>query len=740
MQKSKFMIIALMSVSLIAMELVWTRIFSAEFFYAFAFLILSLSILGLGLGALALYLFPFLNRKKLLGVYLSMSAFMMLAGPPLVFQVGLDFSQLFTSGTMVIRLIVTVFILNSAYFFGGMALALLFKQYHKIMPKMYMADLIGAGIGVLFAIIIMNWVGTPIATFFIALPIIIAAILALDNWYRVAPVVLIGMAAILALHGEEMLRVDRKERAPVIYTHWDAMAKIKIFEYNEYWRGINIDNLANSPVRSGHMPDSLRYQYGIDVSYLIDQFDSCTFLSLGAGGGSDVVQALQEGCTEVHAAEVIPHINWLMKKGELAEFSGQIYNDPRVKVVTEDARAYVRRFDNKFDLIYSLSSNTFAALASGSFAMAENYLFTKEAFRDYWNALSDSGYVMMEHQFYVPRLVSELMMALGELGVENVESHFAVYALPSMRRQILFISKRPLTDEIRNHAFGELSAGKFAHIHLLYPAADSLQDNLINRIVEDGWRDAADEAKIDISPSTDNRPFTAQLGQWKNIPWGNMKGVRTYEFYGFPLSKVIISIILLVVALIIIPLNLLPYLLKRDQLKTVPWLYFFTIGMAFMMIEIILMQKYTLFIGPSIYSIITILLTLLISSGIGSRFSDNFRDSVPFAGIIIWLILDIVLLKYITYSAEHLLLPWRICITAVLIAPLGFFMGMPFPKGTLRVGEKIDWGFAVNGAASTFGSAVIMLIAFAYGYNIALLIAMLLYGIAYLLMSKSSAW
>jgi len=82
-----------------------------------------------------------------------------------------------------------------------------------------------------------------------------------------------------------------------------------------------------------------------------------------------------------------------MLTGELAEFSGHIYRDPRVTVVTEDARAYVKRHQNKFDLIYSLSSNTFAAVASGSFALAENYLFTTEAFRDYWTAMSDSGFM-----------------------------------------------------------------------------------------------------------------------------------------------------------------------------------------------------------------------------------------------------------------------------------------------------------------------------------------------------------
>ncbi len=82
----------------------------------------------------------------------------------------------------------------------------------------------------------------------------------------------------------------------------------------------------------------------------------------------------------------------------------------------------------------------------------------------------------------------------------------------------------------------------------------------------------------------------------------------------------------------------------------------------------------------------------------------------------------------------------RIIITAILIAPLGFFMGMPFPKGIMKVGELVDWSFAVNGAASTFGATLVMLIAFNYGYTVSLLVGAILYGIAYLLIMKKSAW
>ncbi len=821
MKSRNYAIIALMSVTLIALELVWTRIFSAEFFYTFAFLVLSLAILGLGLGALALRLFPILNRERLLGVYLSLSGLAALIGPIVLLRIGLDFSQLFSSWAMIGKFVLTIGVLSSAFLWGGVALAMLFKFNHREMPRLYMADLIGAGVGVLAIIWTMNQFSTPVATFICAVPILLAAVLACRSWSKLLPVALIAMAGIISFQATTVLEAERQERGRVIYKHWDAMAKIKVFDFNGYYRGVEIDNVANSPVfpfdGDWTVFDTSEVGWGIDVSYLVDRFDSCTFLSLGAGGGGDVFQALVEGAKEIHAVEVNPHINDMMMYGDscgyiepdipiedtaavaeaveetaeeveeqeageteeavegeesseeaedeppqpqepppppppvirdstgkiitLVDYTSGIYLDPRVTVVSEDARTYIRRFKNKFDVIYSLSSNTWAALGSGSFALAENYLFTTEAFRDYWEALSDSGFLSMEHQVYMPRLVSEVKLALADAGVENPTDHFAVYNLPQMRRKLLLLSKQPLTDEIRNHAYGELTPEKAQAIHLLYPAPDSLADNLINRIVLEGWEGLADSAALDLSPCNDNRPFVAQLGQWKNFKWESLGQVHRFvEFGGFPLSKLIIVVILLVVLLLILPFNLIPYFMKGDKLKPVPWLYFFTIGMAFMIVEIVLIQKYSLFIGASVYSIATVLVTLLIASGIGSRFSNKVSDKVAFLGIIAWLLLDALVLGQVTNALIGLSMIPRALVSALLVAPLGFFMGMPFPKGTLRVKELVDWGFAVNGAASVLGATMIMLVAFAWGLMAALMLGAVLYLLAFALMSARKAW
>ena len=745
MNSRKFTLITLLSMTLIALEIVWTRIFSAEFFYTFAFLVLSLAILGLGLGALALRLFPKLDQKKYLGLFLSLTGLFTLVGPPAIFLLRIDFSLLFQNWPMIGKFIMAIFLLGIPYFTGGLSLAYLFKHNHQEMPRLYMADLVGAGIGVLLAMLFMNWIGTPLTTFLLALPVLLAAFLISQGWFKLVPVSFSLVMIILCFIADSLLQNPREEPIPVAYTHWDAMAKVKIYEPRDKFQRINIDNVAHTGTiefdGNWDRPDTAKFEFALNMEYLINKFDSCKYLVVGAGGGSDVLQPLQAGATEIHAVEVIPHINYLLQNGFLADFSGQIYNDPRVKVVTEDARVYVRQFRNKFDIIYSSSSNTFAALASGAFALAENYLFTTEAFQDYWNALTPNGFMILEHQVYLPRVVSEVKQALEKEGVTNIDQHFAVYDWPTARRNILLLSKQPLTSEIIDHAITGSEIIANSPFKLLYPAADSLRNNLVNQIVLNGWKAMEDSARTDISPTSDNRPFIAQMGLWKNFQWSKMDKIIPYsDLFGFPLSKLIIVIILCVVVVLIIPLNLVPYLFKGPKLKPLPWLYFFAIGMAFMIVEIILIQKYTLFIGPSIYSIITILVTLLIGSGIGSRFSNKMPIHYVFGAIILWVLLDILLLDQLTSIFNGFPLPVRMSITAIILLPLAFFMGMPFPKGALKVKELIDWGFAVNGTASVFGSTLIILVAFAWGFNLALLLGAALYLMAFALISVKSAW
>jgi predicted membrane-bound spermidine synthase len=734
MKHSK-LVLFLSSLSLISLEITWTRIFSAEFFYTFAFLTLSLAILGMGMGALSARLFKSFGKEKMQGFWLLLSGILTIIGPTLVFLIGIDFSVVFFDIVAVFKFILGIILLFLPYYFAGICFAVIFRSKADELSELYMADMIGAGLGIFFVIILMDTFQTPASSVLISIPLLLSSILLINKHYKILPAAMILIAILYSGYVSENLSANNPERGEKIYEHWDSYSKVKVCKITDDYWNLNIDNVANSPVYrfdgNWDRPDSMKYHFSIDVSYLINMNDSCTFLSLGAGGGTDVLQALQAGADKIYAVEVIPHINDMMANGFLKEFTGEIYNDPRVEVVSEDARAFVRRFRNEFDMIYSLSSNSFAALASGSFALAENYLFTTEAFIDYWNSMTDNGFLMMEHQFYVPRMVSEVINALEILGIDDPKKHFAVYDIPGLRRKIILLSKQKLTPEILENAFGEQDATANDYKYLLYPAADSIKNNMVDNIVEKGWCVMRDSVPSDISPCNDDRPFVAQLGLWKNFEIGKLEKVLPYEFTGFPITKIILVLIIIIVIVLFLPLNFLPYFKKDMHLKAAPWLFFFLIGISFMMVEIVLIQKYALFIGTSIYSIITVLFTMLTIAGIGSRFSGRFSGKVVFSFIIGLLMFDALISRELIYIFEDTDKWLRIVLTFIMISPLSFFMGMPFPKAGKKVGNLIDWGFAINATASVLGGTLVVLISSSYGYTFTLIISALLYLIAY---------
>jgi len=302
------------------------------------------------------------------------------------------------------------------------------------------------------------------------------------------------------------------------------------------------------------------------------------------------------------------------------------------------------------------------------------------------------------------------------------------------------VGKAPLSAEAIQHPFSELDAHDFKVMHRLYPDPAPGADPLVARILTRGWREAAAASPTDLSPATDQRPFIALQGQLRNVNAASLRTMGTLEIKGFPVAKFTVLAVLGITLLLMVPLNLLPYLRRGPRLKAPGWLYFFAIGFAFMALEVVLIQKYTRFIGASSYTIVAILFALLIGCGAGSRFAPRFRDRTPFLAILAWLVLDALVLGRITDALGGLTMALRVAATVVLLAPLAFFMGMPFTKGTARVGELIDWGFAVNGTASVVGSTGILLVSFQWGFPAALAAGGAAYLLAMLLLEGGGSW
>jgi len=707
--------IGLVAAMLVALEIVWTRIFSAEFFYSFAFLVVSLAVFGLGLGALSLRFWPAWTTSPQIAALLASGTAAI--GPAAVTRLPIEFVALGRSGGDLALLAAGVGLLLLPYLAGGACCAALLRRHRANAAQLYAADLVGAAGGGAAAIAAMNVFGVPTAAVLCCIPGVLA------GWgpgrYQRAGVLAVLAALVgAALAADAALVPKAPTKAPVIAERWDALGRIRVFAHSAAVRGIDIDGAANMLLhrvrgdwREG--PPATAPEFALDLRPLVRALAPERVLVVGAGGGSEVMQAKWGGAQRVDAVEVNAGLNKMLTHGAQAAFFGHLYESAGVEVHSADARVYARQHPAAFDLIISRSSNTFAALSSGAFALAENYLFTVEAFADFYRALTADGVLLIEHQVYVPRLTSAALAALRALGLA-AESHLAVYDLPTQRRQVLVLGRQPLASTLVHATLPALFAAADSASRILHPTLAT--DHLISRIVADGWEAHWATAPIDISPTTDDRPFVAQMGRWDR--WD--AGSRAFEFAGFPLARLLVAAVLTVVVAVGVPLLLLPRWRGQTGLAGAAWLYFAAIGMGYMLIEVVWIQQYSLLLGHSAYTFPIVLLALLLSSGAGSFYSQRGEPWWPFVFVAAWTAAHLVLFPHMVALCGRLDWGVRVAISCALIAPPGFFMGMPFPRAARAVGECIDWGFAVNGVASVFGAALAVFIALHWGFAAAL--------------------
>jgi hypothetical protein len=175
-----------------------------------------------------------------------------------------------------------------------------------------------------------------------------------------------------------------------------------------------------------------------------------------------------------------------------------------------------------------------------------------------------------------------------------------------------------------------------------------------------------------------------------------------------------------------------------------PLLYFILIGLAYLLVEIPLMQRFILFLGHPAYAVTAVLFSLLLFSGLGSQASGRIPLRPALAGLALLLLAGPALLP--TFFEQALGLPlWaRLGLTAAILAPVGFLMGVPFAGGvrwlTRRPGGAglIPWMWAANGAASVVASVLAALLALSFGFGWVLRLGAMCYGGAWLTALGSS--
>jgi hypothetical protein len=776
-------------------ELALTRIFSVVMYYHFAFLAISIALFGLSASGVFVYLRRrTLDRQPIDHLLASRALVFAVCTIVALFvlvrvRVGLNYSP------RNLALMLLIYATAALPFFtGGLVITLAISRLAARVNAVYAADLMGAAAGCLVLIPLLDAIGAPGVIAGAAVLAAVAAVLFAPpaRRGRLAAAAL-GLACVpLAGHlsGVASLAIaDTKghQGDRVLFSRWNSFSRVGVYErphgdwsLSPSYQGplpetlfMDIDSAASTPIVRA-APDLSDVQYlRAELTALAYQLKEpqppadtaspdagFTALVIGPGGGRDLLSALVFGARRVDGVEINPIIANDVMRDRFGEFSGRIYDHPRVRVVVDDGRSFVRRSSERYDVIQASLVDTWAATAAGAYTLTENTLYTVEAFGDYLDHLTDDGILTVTRWVFDGLRLVSLAQAACEARGCDARSHLAI--IRHERVATFLFKKSPFTaDEIaRLHAH----AGRLQFQVLYAPAAGGDDDELVPEASVEGTS-TRDYARLitapdreafyaahpqDIRPTTDDRPFffhTTKLEHQFGVAFGRSM------LFGNGLSALLTLMAIsggLVVLFVVGPLMVVRGERPRGWLA---WLvYFGSLGAGFMLIEVAVLQRFVLLLGHPVYSLTVTLFALLLGTGLGAMWSRRLGDPVLARGAITALgavaaigLLAVGAMPPLIDWAMPLPRSWRIAVAALTLIPVGMVLGIPMPTGirllAARAPGMVAWGWGINGALSVIGATLAIFIAMNWGFGAALVAgsAAYLVGLGALLTAEWSA-
>lgn len=760
----------LISFSVIAFEITLSRLLSVVLSHHYVFIILSLTMLGLGMGGMGVHLFwkklsPEENRYFL----------------PLVaclFSITLPLSVILIAthgyiSTLRNSLLFYCLILLVPFLLAGLLLAYIFRVHSLSSGKLYGADLLGGATGALAVIFLLNILGGVSTGILIGVSASMAALffsVKKDLNFRAPALSLFTFVAVSSLCGvnlsgmytpsiamgknpdKEIYDALSKFRGKIIKTKWSAFGRTDLITFDDIpdHKDIYIDGTAGSPMYrfTGSAADP-----GVSAERLKSTFPGYfPFLNLreeerekgliiGPGGGRDILLALMGGVKKLTAVEINRDLVDLVT--DFSDYNGGIYlKHANVKVVVEEGRHFLKGAGDTYDLIFLSLPVTNTSRSLEGYALTENFLFTTDSIQDYLDHLTDAGrlIVVAHNDMEALRLLTISLTALAEKGITTSEAMKHIYIVGSEDYLVFVLKKTPFTPQnirLRYRTMQTLPLEPLSSYfpYIRFPGAVNpiLASLAAGGITKEKLIEMVRERGYDISPVTDNMPF------FYKFDVGTPRPVALALWASLALLTFMIGYSLLFLR------NKTPASShtrgRRAQARIiVTWnILFMMVGAGFMAIEISMIQKFVLFLGRPILSLVVLLFSLLVGAGTGSYASSRLKREkisrgIAYASLGVTLIVlgYILILPALITHFLSLSTPARIGIALALLLPLGFVMGFPFPLGIRLLKEvkrehHIPWAWGVNGVSSVLGSALTVTMAIHYGFTQALLFGALCY-------------
>jgi hypothetical protein len=767
--------IGLSSLAALLLELALTRLFSVVLFYHFAFLAISIALLGLGAGGVFAYLAKERLRRipsrKLAAGLCCMNA----VAIPIVLEVVLHVPvSLELSWNNLLKL--TVLYLSAAvpFLLTGVLFSVVFARESQAITRLYGADLLGGALACLSVVPLLNWIGGPNAILFAGIATAIAGAIWADaiKTQRISA----SLAGVLAIliginHSGRVIDVIYakgmfRDKSWVEYARWNAISRVEVDSQGSNGKAVVIDADASTYIMNAdpHAWQGTEWQKNLMAAppalanVLRPHGD---YAIIGPGGGVDVLRAVANGSPSVTGIEINPIIANSIMRGQYANYSYHLYELPEVHLQVTDGRSFVRNAKQTFDVIQMTLVDTWASTAAGAFALSENSLYTVDAFREYFEHLKPDGMIAITRwEFRQPRealrVVSVATDALHQLGIDNPSRHFIVVSEGDLDEDgipvVVLAKKSPFTPEEEAQVRVHLQDND--ELVALYTPSAPGKNAFSDLIARNDPRAFARDYPYNVAPVNDNAPFfffTLKTDQILNDD-ALQRGIDWKVNLGVVVLGMVFAISVAAVLLFLVG----PMILRAGRRqRPLPLLYFVAVGLGYILVEIAFIQRFVLFLGHPTYALTVVIFLLLLSSGAGSLWSRRWLSDASRGWIPLILLIAAVCLY--TFGLPSLLsaligLPFmlKLLISALVLMPLGFAMGMPFPTGlraiagtavtqlpAAEIGEPVDtsdnaveWAWAMNAASSVLGSVLAMVIAIRFGLNVTLACGAVAYALA----------
>ena len=484
--------------------------------------------------------------------------------------------------------------------------------------------------------------------------------------------------------------------------------------------------------------------------------DAPRVLVVEPGGGLDVLTALHHGATDVVALVGNP-LEAALLRDRFRDAAGQVFSDPRVRLVAGNPRGYLAREDERFDVVVVSLRDTFRPVTSGAYSLLESHVYTIQAFQQYLRHLSPGGFLVVTRWVQTPpseelRVAATVVEALERQGIESGRDRVA--AIRTLQTLTLLAKTEPFTAtearvvrefaESRRMDLSYLPGLEIEDTNRFFVLPREVYYSGLKMLLDPKTRGRFyDEQTFDVVPATDDRPFFFHFFRWTQVP--DVIGRLGRQWQPFGGAGFLVVLAFLAVSAVVSAAFILGPLLaqrawggrleERDGFSSWRVLgYFFTLGLAFLWLELPLMQQFILLLTHPIYSFGVVLFGVLVFSGVGSILSPRLG---AYRGWAI-LVLGVLAMVYAVGTGPMvqlmlgLPLAARIIVAALAIAPLALLMGVPFPTGISVLEAQrprlVPWAWGANGFASVLGSVLAALMALTWGFSSVMLAA----GVGYL--------